>query len=296
MTARHLPRYLAAAVLAVGSVIALALVIGQPQGRGAEALADQLSCPTCAGQSVAQSDSPVAAGMRQTIADQLAAGRTEDQVRDWFVARYGSDVVRDTDGPIRIMAGAGALAAVIIATTFIRRRRRAGRDTAPPVSPTAPRRAVFLSVSALVVVVFAGVAAASWWLPRDGEATATALPREDPLVAQLTAGEAAESRQDYAAAADSYRRAEALTPDPAVKLRLAFALLRAGRPGEATAAADAVHRVSPDNPDAVLILGLAQRASSSPDADRTLSRFVKMAPDHPAAAEVRRLLDRRSPG
>ena len=77
---------------------------------------------------------------------------------------------------------------------------------------------------------------------------------------------------------------------PAVALRLAFALLRAGDPDAAAQVAESAHAAQPDNPDGLLILGLAQQALALPQAHDTLSRFRAMAPEHPAAAEVRRLL------
>ncbi|WP_158610058.1 hypothetical protein [Micromonospora globbae] len=49
---------------------------------------------------------------------------------------------------------------------------------------------------------------------------------------------------------------------------------------------------SPDSPDGLLVLGLAQRRTRPADAPVTLRRFLTVAPHHPAAAEITRLLDR----
>jgi hypothetical protein len=46
----------------------------------------------------------------------------------------------------------------------------------------------------------------------------------------------------------------------------------------------------PDSPDALLVLGLAQRQSDRAQAEVTLRRFLTAAPEHPAAPEIRRLL------
>lgn len=52
-------------------------------------IASKLRCPVCTGESVAQSASPTAVQMRELIAQKLAAGESEAQILDYFVARYG---------------------------------------------------------------------------------------------------------------------------------------------------------------------------------------------------------------
>ena len=42
--------------------------------------------------------------------------------------------------------------------------------------------------------------------------------------------------------------------------------------------------------DGLLVLGLAQRGNHSSEAPRTLRRFLTVAPEHPAASEISRLL------
>lgn len=137
-----------------------------------------------------------------------------------------------------------------------------------------------------------GVAVAASMIekPATSSIAETASDIDNPLIDELTHAQQFESHDDWVHAAEAYRHAAALTPDPAVSLRLAFALLRAGQPDAATQVANSVEHGAPDNADAVLVLGLAQRASSDPEADQTLSRFLAIAPGHPAAAEVRRIL------
>ncbi len=58
-------------------------------------IAKKLQCPVCDGTSVADSPSPVAEGMRETIRAQLAEGATEKEILDFFVARYDAGVLRN---------------------------------------------------------------------------------------------------------------------------------------------------------------------------------------------------------
>jgi cytochrome c-type biogenesis protein CcmH len=52
-------------------------------------LAAQLRCPVCQGLSLQDSPSELAQEMRSVIRDQLRAGRTPSQVRDYFISKYG---------------------------------------------------------------------------------------------------------------------------------------------------------------------------------------------------------------
>ncbi|MGW5672828.1 tetratricopeptide repeat protein [Micromonospora sp. NPDC003776] len=87
-----------------------------------------------------------------------------------------------------------------------------------------------------------------------------------------------------------YREALRERPDDVVRLRLAFALLRSGDAAGAEQTARDALTDSPDSPDGLLVLGLAERTTRPTDAPTTLRRFLTVAPEHPAAAEIRRLL------
>ena len=56
-------------------------------------VASQLKCPICQGESVANSPSQLAQEMRGVIRQQLQAGKSEQQVVQYFVDRYGSQIV-----------------------------------------------------------------------------------------------------------------------------------------------------------------------------------------------------------
>ena len=53
------------------------------------AVAAQLRCPVCQGLSIQDSPSELAQSMRSVVRDQLAEGRTPDEVKAYFVSKYG---------------------------------------------------------------------------------------------------------------------------------------------------------------------------------------------------------------
>ena len=53
------------------------------------AVAAQLRCPVCQGLSIQDSPSELAQSMRALVRDQLAAGKTPDEVKAYFVSKYG---------------------------------------------------------------------------------------------------------------------------------------------------------------------------------------------------------------
>ena len=61
----------------------------------AKALMDTLRCLVCQGQSIADSDAPLAGDMRHEVRIKIAAGESPDEVRKWLVARYGNWVSYD---------------------------------------------------------------------------------------------------------------------------------------------------------------------------------------------------------
>jgi cytochrome c-type biogenesis protein CcmH len=52
-------------------------------------VATQLRCPVCQGLSIQDSPSELAQQMRSVVRDQLAAGKTPDEVKAYFVSKYG---------------------------------------------------------------------------------------------------------------------------------------------------------------------------------------------------------------
>lgn len=53
------------------------------------ALASQLRCPVCQGLSIQDSPSELSQQMRALVKEQVEAGKSDDEIRSYFVARYG---------------------------------------------------------------------------------------------------------------------------------------------------------------------------------------------------------------
>jgi cytochrome c-type biogenesis protein CcmH/NrfF len=63
-----------------------------------------LRCIQCQGQSIADSDAPMAATMRAEVRQQIAVGESPDKIRQWMIGRYGEWVSFEPE-----MKGAGLL-------------------------------------------------------------------------------------------------------------------------------------------------------------------------------------------
>ena len=63
--------------------------------RAAKALMETLRCVVCQGQSIADSDAPMAADMRALVRRRMVSGESPEQVRAWLIARYGDYISYD---------------------------------------------------------------------------------------------------------------------------------------------------------------------------------------------------------
>ncbi len=59
----------------------------------ARALSAELRCLVCQNQSIDDSDAPLARDLRILLREQIEQGKTDDQVMDFIVARYGEYVL-----------------------------------------------------------------------------------------------------------------------------------------------------------------------------------------------------------
>jgi cytochrome c-type biogenesis protein CcmH len=58
-----------------------------------KSLAHELRCLVCQNQTIADSNSDLAIDLRTQIREQITAGKTDQQIRDYMVARYGDFVL-----------------------------------------------------------------------------------------------------------------------------------------------------------------------------------------------------------
>jgi cytochrome c-type biogenesis protein CcmH len=114
-----------------------------------------------------------------------------------------------------------------------------------------------------------------------------------PRTAQqwVTLGRAYDKAEQYPQALAAYAMALKLQPGAdAVVLMRDDVLVRSGKPADALPTLKRLAARYPDNPDVLLILGLAQNRTGDAAGAATLRRFLQLAPDSPAAPGVRKLL------
>ena len=91
-----------------------------------------IMCPVCPGESIDQSQNELAGHMRRIVREQLEIGKTDSEIREYFVERYGPVVLLEpsTSGigliawivpPVGLFV---AICSVVIALRLMRIRRR----------------------------------------------------------------------------------------------------------------------------------------------------------------------------
>jgi cytochrome c-type biogenesis protein CcmH len=88
----------------------------------------QLRCLVCQGESIDESHAPLAADLRHLVRQQIAAGKTDQQIQDYLVARFGNFVLMkpplESDtwllwlAPFLVLGGGGAVAWVTIRKAY----------------------------------------------------------------------------------------------------------------------------------------------------------------------------------
>ncbi len=100
-----------------------------------KALSSELRCLVCQNQTVADSDSGVARDMREQVRTQLAAGKSEAEVKTYMTDRFGDFVLYNPPFKAKtVVLWAGPFAALLLASfLLIRRLRKSSVTHAPAV-------------------------------------------------------------------------------------------------------------------------------------------------------------------
>ena len=108
-------------------------------------LAHELRCLVCQNQTIAESNAPLAVDLRNQIREQLAAGKSEKQVVDFMVERYGDFVLyRPPFKATTILLWAGPFIFLIAGFWFLLRFLRRRQVSAPQLSAAERSRAAKL--------------------------------------------------------------------------------------------------------------------------------------------------------
>lgn len=96
-------------------------------------LSREIRCVVCQSQSIAESDAGIAKELRAMVREQIAAGRSNGEIKDYLVARYGDFVLFDPPfkastyalwiGPFAVLV----FAAIGVAVFFRRRAQEPAR-------------------------------------------------------------------------------------------------------------------------------------------------------------------------
>lgn len=136
------------AAVMLASAAAPAVVLAEPppapdrpladpaQEARARALFGDIRCVVCQHESIADSPAGIAADLRRLVREQIAAGRTDEEIKADLIRRYGDYVLFQPPvrigtwllwfGPFALAAGAGAV--------LVWRMRRRASAEAPPLT------------------------------------------------------------------------------------------------------------------------------------------------------------------
>jgi cytochrome c-type biogenesis protein CcmH len=129
----RLAGWVAMAILLLGALFVGVADDGGPKTTGERTrdLSSSVACPTCDGQSVADSDSSAARNVRSFIEGRIADGVDDDQIRDELAARYGDEILLTPGrsgviGLVWVLPVAALVAALAGVALAFRRWRGAG--------------------------------------------------------------------------------------------------------------------------------------------------------------------------
>ena len=286
---RRAVSWIAAILVAVAVFLYGAVAEGPPSTNAdrVRVLAEDFACPVCAGQSVAESDVPVAREIRRQIAVWVDEGRSDAYIRDQLVAAYDTDIDYNPSGSgitslvwiLPVLAGGGIATVVVVML-------RPGRAPTPDPAelPEAGRRRRWRNAAVWTVAIVAVAGAAGLLVARSsgsrgadgsitGEIRSTA--REMIFEAQRRLGDG-----DMAGAIAAYD--EALAIQPSNVEALTYRGWLTSRQGDRVAGArylDDAIAVDPAYPDARLFRAIvALEQGDGAQAAQELAVFDSLDP------------------
>lgn len=133
-----MPRLIFLFCLAALPVLA-APVTEDPLERQVLDIAKELRCAVCQNQPISESNADLARDMRQIVREQIQAGKSREEIINYFVERYGDYVLLNppTRGPGAVVWVAPLVLIVVIGVSgfvFLRRRLRSSLPAPAPLS------------------------------------------------------------------------------------------------------------------------------------------------------------------
>ncbi|EMR0736072.1 MULTISPECIES: cytochrome c-type biogenesis protein CcmH [Citrobacter] len=240
-------------------------------------LTEQLRCPKCQNNSIADSNSMIATDLRQKVYELMQEGKSQKEIVDYMVARYGNFVTYDPPlTPLTVLLWVMPVVAIGLGGWIIfartRRRVRVKQEEFPDdVIPNGKRGGFGLFVPGIVVALMIGAVSyyqtgsykqVQVWQQATAQAPALLERALDPKAEPL-------NEEDMARLALGLRTR--LQADPAnvegwIMLgRIGMVL---GNASTATEAYANAYRLDPKNSDAALGYAEALTRSSDPDDNR----------------------------
>ena len=137
----------------VGVALAGLLCLGAAASDPAERLHDpvqearartlfrEIRCVQCQNESIDESEAPLADDLRRIVRDQIAAGRTDEEIRAFLVRRYGEFMLlQPSFSPANAVLWLTPFAIVGVGVATIALRRRPGLPLEPPLEPAEQAR------------------------------------------------------------------------------------------------------------------------------------------------------------
>lgn len=308
------------AVVTIVVSVALAAAASHPVSvdERARAIENQLRCPTCQGLSIADSPATSATQMRELVREQLAAGASDDDVRAFFVARYGRWILLDPPASgIDLAVWLVPALVVALGALLVVRRARVRSPAGPARAWGRPavasgRLPTIAIAGGMVLALAVPIAAAVGPRLAGQEVTGGTISQSAPSIDQLDAvvraapddvealvalGDALLAANRPADAAERYKAALELdAANVRALLGVGTILLAADRPDAAGPVFDRILAIAPDQPDALLYRAVARlrlEGAATDEVRADVERFLAVAPaDDARRAMAKGLLDR----